>query len=91
MVKNDELTLEGIKQYFVNVEKNEFKFDTLCDLYSSFSVSQSIIYCNSKKMVDILANKLHSEQYSVCCIHGDMNQAIEIKLLRSLEQVKCEY
>ena len=29
LVKNDELTSEGIKQYFINVEKNEFKFDTL--------------------------------------------------------------
>ena len=48
LVKNDELILRGIKQYFVNVEKNEFKFDTLRSL-SSFSVSQSIIYCNSKK------------------------------------------
>lgn len=88
LVKNDELTLEGIKQYFVNVEKNEFKFDTLCDLYSSFSVSQSIIYCNSKKMVDILANKLHSEQYSVCCIHGDMNQADRNEIIKEFRAGK---
>ena len=32
LVKRDELTLEGIKQYFVAVEKEEWKFDTLCDL-----------------------------------------------------------
>jgi hypothetical protein len=35
LVKRDELTLEGIKQYFVAVEKEEWKFDTLCDLYDS--------------------------------------------------------
>ena len=32
LVKRDELTLEGIKQFFVAVEKEEWKFDTLCDL-----------------------------------------------------------
>ena len=43
LVKNEELTLEGIRQYYINLEQNDFKFDTLCDLYSAFSVSQSII------------------------------------------------
>lgn len=33
LVKRDELTLEGIKQFFVAVEREEWKFDTLCDLY----------------------------------------------------------
>ena len=33
LVKNNELTLEGIRQYYVNVIKYEFKFETLCDLY----------------------------------------------------------
>ena len=28
LVKNDELTLEGIKQFYVNVERMEYKFDT---------------------------------------------------------------
>ena len=54
--------------------KNEYKFDTLCDLYNSFSVYQSIIYCNSKKIVDILNNKLKNLNFSVDCIHGDMTQ-----------------
>lgn len=35
LVKRDELTLEGIKQFFVAVEKEDWKFDTLCDLYDT--------------------------------------------------------
>ena len=50
LVKTDQLTLEGIKQYYINVERNEYKFDTICDLYGKFSVAQSIIYCNSKRL-----------------------------------------
>jgi hypothetical protein len=40
LVKRDELTLEGIKQFFVAVEKEEWKFDTLCDLYDTLTITQ---------------------------------------------------
>ena len=82
LVKNDELTLEGIRQYYINLEQNEFKFDTLCDLYSGFSVSQSIIYCNSKKIVDVLSNKLINNNFSVTSIHGDMTQSMRDKIVK---------
>jgi len=74
LVKNEELTLEGIKQFYVNVERMEYKFDTLCDLYNVISVSQSIIYCNSKKLVDELSFKLRSRQFAVASIHSEMSQ-----------------
>jgi superfamily II DNA/RNA helicase len=48
LVKRDELTLEGIKQYFVAVDQEEWKFDTLCDLYDSLTITQAVIFCNSK-------------------------------------------
>ncbi len=40
LVKRDELTLEGIKQFFVAVEREEWKFDTLCDLYDTLTITQ---------------------------------------------------
>ena len=82
LVKNEELTLEGIRQYYINLEHNEYKFDTLCDLYSGFSVSQSIIYCNSKKIVDMLTNKLIHNNFSVSSIHGDMIQSMRDKIVK---------
>ena len=39
LVKRDELTLEGIKQFFVAVEKEAWKFETLCDLYDTLTIS----------------------------------------------------
>ena len=86
LVKNDELTLEGIRQYYINLEHNEFKFDTLCDLYSGISVSQSIIYCNSKKIVDVLSNKLINNNFSVASIHGDMTQSIRDKIVKDFRE-----
>ena len=81
LVKNDELTLEGIRQYYIDLEKNEYKYDTLCDLYSLISVSQSIIYCNSRRIVEILNNKLTNDDFSVSMIHGDMAQSERNKIM----------
>ena len=89
LVKNEELTLDGIRQYFVNVERNEFKFETLCDLYESFSVSQSIIYCNSRKIVDELSRKLEEEGFAINCIHGDIDQETRNKIMSEFRSGEC--
>jgi translation initiation factor 4A len=40
LVKRDELTLEGIKQFYINVEREDWKLDTLCDLYDTLNITQ---------------------------------------------------
>jgi ATP-dependent RNA helicase len=42
LVKRDELTLENIKQFFVAVEKEDYKFETLCDLYDTLTITQAV-------------------------------------------------
>jgi len=49
LVKRDELTLDGIKQFFVAVEKDEYKFETLCDLYDTLTITQAVIFCNERQ------------------------------------------
>ena len=51
LVKNEELTLEGIKQYYIAIEKEEWKMDVLLDLYGNLDINQALIYCNTKKGV----------------------------------------
>lgn len=51
LVKRDELTLEGIKQFYVNIEKEEWKLDTLCDLYETLAITQSVIFANTRRKV----------------------------------------
>jgi hypothetical protein len=45
LVKRDELTLEGIKQFYIAVEREDWKLETLCDLYETLTITQAIIYC----------------------------------------------
>jgi ATP-dependent RNA helicase len=119
LVKRDELTLEGIKQFFVGacvrvracahvhhvtalsprallllcasfgadaahtpharrhraaVEREEWKFDTLCDLYDTLTITQAVIFCNTRRKVDWLTEKMRAANFTVSAMHGDMPQ-----------------
>ncbi|KAJ8330743.1 hypothetical protein BDV3_002290 [Batrachochytrium dendrobatidis] len=74
LVKRDELTLEGIKQFFVAVEKEEWKFDTLCDLYDTLTITQAVIFCNTRRKVDWLTEKMREANFTVAAMHGEMPQ-----------------
>ena len=74
LVKSEQLTLEGIKQYYVALENDDQKYETLKDIYSGLTLSQSIIYCNSVKRVNDLYNAMNSDEFPVCQIHSSMDK-----------------
>jgi len=74
LVKATQLTLEGIRQFYVNVENEMQKFDVLCDIYETISVSQGIIFVNSKQKAEELREKLEKKNHMISIIHGGYNQ-----------------
>eukprot|EP00933_Yihiella_yeosuensis_P023854 TRINITY_DN18536_c1_g1_i1.p1 TRINITY_DN18536_c1_g1~~TRINITY_DN18536_c1_g1_i1.p1 ORF type:complete len:392 (+),score=76.01 TRINITY_DN18536_c1_g1_i1:94-1269(+) len=74
LVKKDELTLEGIRQFYVAIEKEEWKLDTLCDLYETLTITQAIIYCNTRRKVDFLADQLTKRDFTVSTMHAELDQ-----------------
>jgi superfamily II DNA/RNA helicase len=74
-VKAEQLTLEGISQYYIAVEDDRQKYLTLKDLYSYMSVSQTIIYANSIKRVAALYDAMTEDGFPVCRIHSGMDKA----------------
>jgi translation initiation factor 4A len=74
-VKTESLTLEGISQFYVAVENDQQKYDTLRDLFSYISMSQCIIYCNSVKRVAELHEAMLRDNFPVCCIHSNMDKS----------------
>tara|TARA_Y100000768_G_C23940047_1_gene664650 strand:+ start:72 stop:1217 length:1146 start_codon:yes stop_codon:yes gene_type:complete len=72
LVKKEALTLEGITQFYINIKVSDWKYDILKDLYDTISISQCIIYFNSKnKLIDI-HRQLTNENFPVSCIYGDL-------------------
>jgi len=74
LVKRDEVTLEGIKQFYVAVEREDWKLDTLCDLYETLTITQAVIFCNTRRKVDWLTEKMMERDFTVSALHGDMDQ-----------------
>ena len=75
LVKAEQLTLQGIAQYFVRLDGDEQKYLVLKDLFAGLSVSQAIIYCNSTRRVDDLHEAMLADEYPVAKIHGKMDEA----------------
>ena len=73
-VKLEQLTLEGIKQYYVALDDDNQKYDTLKDIYHKMSFNQCIIYCNSVRRVQDLYEAMKQDNFPVCCIHSNMDK-----------------
>lgn len=73
LVKKEALTLEGIKQFYINIKVSDWKFDILKDLYDTISISQCIIYFNSKNKLMEINQRLLDENFPVSFIHGDLS------------------
>ncbi|CAI2366374.1 unnamed protein product [Moneuplotes crassus] len=82
LVKKDELTLEGIKQYYVPLDEEKWKFDVLMDLYMNLEINQAIIYCNTTKKVDELTKDLKEKDFTVSAMHGEMDQVTRDLIMR---------
>jgi len=75
LVKKEELTLEGIKQFYVYTEKEGWKRDTLLDLYNTLTITQAVIFLNTRRKVEWLSHELNEQSFTVSSLHGDMEQS----------------
>jgi len=82
LVKKDELTLEGIKQFYVAIDREDWKFEVLCDLYATLAITQAIIYCNTRRKVDWLTEKMQGKDFTVSSMHGDLDQKERDTIMR---------
>ena len=72
LVKKEQLTLEGISQYYINVKHNNWKYDVLTDIYNTINIAQCIIYINSKNKLNQVYQGLVEDNFPVGMIHGNL-------------------
>ena len=75
LIPPEDVTLDGIKQFIVDVDKDEWKYEILCDIYKQLNINQAIIYCNKRQSAEWLSEKLSNDGYPLLCIHGDMENS----------------
>jgi len=73
-IQKKELTTDNIEQLYYEVKPNE-KEEVLSRLVDMYQPKRSVVFCNTKKKVDLLVNELLSRGYGVAALHGDLKQA----------------
>jgi len=72
LVKREELTLQGITQFYVNCERQDYKYEVLCELYTELSIAQAVIFVNTKRGVDWLTNQMTKDHFTISAIHSGL-------------------
>ncbi|KAH3743749.1 Eukaryotic initiation factor 4A-I [Pelomyxa schiedti] len=72
LLEKSEVIPSNIKQFHIEHDNENQKFSTLCDLYEVVNISQSVIFCNTKRKVDWLVSSLGEANLIATGIHGDM-------------------
>ena len=86
VVQREQLTLDGITQYYVATDNDKFKYDAISDLYSSMIINQLIIYCNTKQRVIYLAQNLEKDGHTCTCIHSDLSTNERMSIMRQFRK-----
>jgi translation initiation factor 4A len=89
LIPPEEVTLEGIKQYYVGLQKDEWKFDCLCDIFSSLNINQAMIYCNKRNRVEWLAERMTAQSFPVGYIHGEMDVGERRRRMQDFRSGAC--
>jgi len=72
LISPEEVNLKGITQYRVDLDREDWKFEVLLDLYKNLNITQALIYCNKRQKAEWLADRMTAAGFPITCIHGDM-------------------
>lgn len=82
LVKNELLTLEGIRQFYIAVQQEDWKLDTICDLYKTISISSCVIFCNTRRKVEWVTREMQRKDYAVEATHGSLPPLERTEILK---------
>jgi len=88
-VVKKELTVPKIEQYYLDVKRKD-KVEVLCRLLDYYEPKLSLVFCNTKKMVDDLTEVLKGRGYFAEGLHGDMSQAQRDRVMKSFRSGKTD-
>lgn len=89
IVKQEELTLEGIRQFYIAVGNEDCKLDVLRDIYNSISITSCVIFCNTRRKVDWLANQMERANFTVASTHGSLDSEERRRIIQSFRDGQC--
>ena len=87
IISQDTLTVEATEQSYINVGRKN-KLWALCRILDMEKPALALVFCSTKRMVDMLSHKLRAYGYSADAIHGDLSQAVREKVMAKFKAGK---
>jgi len=82
-LKTADVKLDGIKQFYIQLDDEAWKLDCFCDIFESLTIQSSIVFCNTKDKAERLHAALTDRGFPVSVIYGEpMTQAIRQQRMR---------
>ena len=86
LVKKENLTLEGIKQYYLSCSNDQNKYENLFEIFGNIDINQCIIYVNMKDKADKLAEEMKENDFVVSCIHSGMSMEVRNDVMKEFRE-----
>ncbi len=81
-IENEELSLDRVKQFWIDIQYEKAKFACLLDLFKKLSITQMIIFVNSVGSAIDLRNKMMDNEIEVGLIHGKLTNGDKETVLK---------
>ena len=88
-IKAQDLTLEGIKQYFVAAKDDQNKYEQLRELFNRIDNTQSIIFVNGINRVNSLHEAMEKDGFQTCKIHSSLTKEDRLNALKEIKNGAC--
>lgn len=88
-VVKKELTVPNIEQYYYEVRPKN-KAEILARLLDIYNPNLSVVFCNTKRMVDELVDDLQGRGYFAEGLHGDLKQSQRDRVMNGFRNGKTE-
>ncbi|EEB09284.1 ATP-dependent RNA helicase Dbp5 [Schizosaccharomyces japonicus yFS275] len=89
-LKPEELSVEGIKQLFMDCKNEAHKYDVLVELYGLMTIGQSIIFCRKKETAEEISRRMTADGHAVSCLTGNLEGAQRDEVMDSFRAGKTK-
>ncbi|CAK4689109.1 unnamed protein product [Aphanomyces euteiches] len=73
--------LAATRQCFIEIDKEEWKFEMLCDLYEAVTITKGVVYCNTHERVEWVSEHMRAKGQTVSTVHGEMEEAERARII----------
>ncbi|GAA5896963.1 ATP-dependent RNA helicase DBP5 [Sporobolomyces salmoneus] len=89
-LKQEELSLDAIKQFFMDCADEGHKYEVLVELYNLLTIGQSIIFVKTRDTSDEIARRMTAEGHKVVALHGKLETQDRDAVMESFRQGKTK-